>query len=93
MRTKLIAISIINMKVTYLYVKMNEMSSTDCIALGETVDTRQVGFRHLGKLGEVNISGAGVQNLVNKKKEKRNSITFLVTRDTLSQVVHSRLLI
>ena len=71
MRTKLITKSIINMKVTYLFVKMNEMSSTDCIALGETVDTRQVGFRHLGKLGEVNISGAGVQNLVNRKERKK----------------------
>ena len=71
MRTKPIAKSITNMKVTYLYVKMNEMSSTDCVSLGETVDTRQVGFRHLGKLGEVNISGAGVQNLVNRKERKK----------------------
>ena len=76
MRTKLITKSITNMKVTYLFVKMNEMSSTDCIALGETVDTRQVGFRHLGKLGEVNISGAGVQNLVNGKERKKESDHF-----------------
>lgn len=58
---------------TNLDVKMNEMSSTNNGAFWKTVDAGQFGFWHLGKLGEVDIRRAGVQNLAGKREQDFNS--------------------
>ena len=60
--------NILILEATDLDVEMNEMSSTNGVAVGESVEPRQVGFRYLGQLGEVNIRWAGVQNLAVQKK-------------------------